>query len=389
MKRICAASGEEFEISEEDLAFYDRVGPTIGTRHFPIPPPTLSPNERLRRRLAFRSEREFHRNTCSLTGKPLLSVYSPDKSVRVCDKSLWLDVDNRELGRDVDFTRPFFDQFRELFAETLKPNIIHAPPMVNSEYTHFCGNLKNSFMCFDSGQAEDLAYSVFTGYSRDSVDSYYLYRGELCYEVVKGEDCYAVLHSTRCQNCNFSAFLYDCIGCSHCIGCVNLRHKEYYVFNKPVDRVTFERVWKELCSGSFRTWSRFREEFDSHRLQYPHRAVRNIQAEGCIGDDLTNCEEVYDSFNCYETRKLRFCHDIYLNVEDTYDFASWGEGAYRCYEMTGSGGLEGKVGMSGCLFSSYIFYGGYNVLYSLSCLEKCQNLFGCADLRRQEYCVLN
>lgn len=60
-----------------------------------------------------------------------------------------------------------------------------------------------------------------------------------------------------------------------------------------------------------------------------------------------------------------------------------------CYELSASGGMLGKTEIGNCAFSSFIFYGGYNVFYSINCHDMCKDCFGCADLRGKQYCILN
>ena len=389
VQRLCAVSGSAFEITAADEEFYRRAGPVFGGTSFPLPPPALSPPERLRRRLAFRQERHLYRTTCAHSGRPLVSVFSPDKKLRVVDKDLFTSLDNRLAGRDFDFSRPFFDQFEELYRSTYKPNVTQSGEVENCEYGHFVGWMKNGYLVFDSGQSEDSAYAVFMGYCKDCVDCYLIANSELCYEVVKGEQCYNVLFGTRVSNCNFSAFLDDCIGCSHCLGCVNLHNKEYRIFNQPVSKAVFEKTWAKVFSGSWRALAQFRREYERFRLTQPRRALYHLNAGRSTGDDLTDCDNVLDSFNGLEARNSRFLYDCYFGTENCYDVNSWGEGMEWCCELSGCGGLKGKTGMTGCLFGSCLYYGGHNLLYCISCLDKSQDLFGCCDLVKQRYCILN
>ena len=69
LTRICSVSGKQFTITDEDLAFYEKVSPTFGGQKYLISPPTLSPEERMRRRLAHRNERKFYRSKCAVTGE--------------------------------------------------------------------------------------------------------------------------------------------------------------------------------------------------------------------------------------------------------------------------------------------------------------------------------
>lgn len=76
--KICPVSGKEFSITQGDLDFYNKISPTFAGKKFQIPTPTLCPEERQRRRLAFRNERNFYRRTCDASGKQIISMYHPD-----------------------------------------------------------------------------------------------------------------------------------------------------------------------------------------------------------------------------------------------------------------------------------------------------------------------
>ncbi len=105
---------------------------------------------------------------------------------------------------------------------------------MNSDYSHFCGWLKNCYLVFDTGKSEDCLYGLFVAYCKNCVDCAYLSECELCYESVKSEHCYNLLFSAYCNSCSFSAYLHDCIGCSNCLCSSNLRNKQYYFENQFV-----------------------------------------------------------------------------------------------------------------------------------------------------------
>ena len=80
--RTCKMSGEPFAVFQSDLDFYEKISPVIGGKKFSLPIPTLSPEERWRRRLLFKNERALFKNTCALTGKPIISIHSPDSGFK-------------------------------------------------------------------------------------------------------------------------------------------------------------------------------------------------------------------------------------------------------------------------------------------------------------------
>ena len=53
---ICRKSGQEFSFGEDDLLFLERVSPTINGKLYLVPPPTLAPDLRAMRRMAWNLE---------------------------------------------------------------------------------------------------------------------------------------------------------------------------------------------------------------------------------------------------------------------------------------------------------------------------------------------
>ena len=74
MRHVCANGwcGQAFEVTEEDLAFYDAVSPVIGGRKIPLPPPTKCPSCRYQQRLTWLNERNLYRRKCQATGKDIV-----------------------------------------------------------------------------------------------------------------------------------------------------------------------------------------------------------------------------------------------------------------------------------------------------------------------------
>ena len=53
----CRLSGCEFFVTDKDLEFYDKISPVFAGKKYVLPSPTLCPDERIRRRLAWRNDR--------------------------------------------------------------------------------------------------------------------------------------------------------------------------------------------------------------------------------------------------------------------------------------------------------------------------------------------
>ena len=197
-----------------------------------------------------------------------------------------------------------------------------------------------------------------------------------------------MLYATQAKNCSFSAFLYNCIGCQRCIGCSNLRNKDLHIFNRAVSEAEYTRVWSELLSGRYSAVTQMAVQFAELLRATPRKANSNVNCFDSNGDYLTDCQSVHDSYNCSNAKDCRFIYDAH-HLNDCYDIGTFGQNMEFCYELTGSGGMMGKTGISNCYFCSYAFYGGHNLFYSINCHNNSKDLFGCCDVRAKQYCILN
>jgi hypothetical protein len=239
--KTCKVSGQEFPIYQSDIAFYDKFSPVIDGKKYSIPTPSLCPEERQRRRLAFRNDRKLYRRNCDATGKQIISIYSPDKTYTVYEQQARRS-DSRDplgFGKEVDFTRSFFEQFDELMHEV--PHLSLVTKMnENSEYVNACGNSKNCYLIFDSDFCEDCMYSSIIKHSKNTVDGLHVYYCENTYNCI---NCTESFHLISCQECDRSKFLVNCSKCSnceYCTRCSNLVHKKYCIDNIQYTKEEYE-----------------------------------------------------------------------------------------------------------------------------------------------------
>jgi len=119
MQKTCANSWchAAFAVTSDDLAFYDKVSPVFGGKKESIPPPTLCPECRQQRRLAFRNMRHLYRNTCRLSGVPVITNVSPDKPFPVYVREVWLGDgwDAQAYATPIDANTPFLKQIGRLY----------------------------------------------------------------------------------------------------------------------------------------------------------------------------------------------------------------------------------------------------------------------------------
>ena len=126
--KVCQNCKKDFVIEANDFAFYEKLK---------VPAPTFCFPCRIQRRMAFRNERTLYRRACNAPGheEQMISVFAPDNPQRVYDHAAWWGDtwDGTTYGRDVDFSRPFFEQIKELWREVPDIALLNINP-VNSEY---------------------------------------------------------------------------------------------------------------------------------------------------------------------------------------------------------------------------------------------------------------
>ena len=386
MDKACKASGKVFTIDVGDMRMLEKLSPRLFGVDYPLPLPTLSPEERKRRRLASRNERRLYRRKCDLTGAAILSSYSPDKPFKVYERDAWWSDRWSPLayGRPFDFNRTFFEQLMELQREVPRMSLVTTPDAekYNCTYVNFAGGNRNCYLIFDSDMNEDSYYSNVLKHSRNCMDCSYAEQCDHCYQCIDCTGCYEMRFTQDCVNCANGMFLDNCIGCNDCFFCCNLKNKRYWIRNEQRSKEDYERI---MASPELRTHSglkRLRIEFDSFTRSFPKKYTHRIQAENCIGDYLNGAKNCWHCFNIGDGEDLRYCDALY-GAKDCMDVSSFGEHIEHIYE-------SGTIGINDCYlwFCFASVQNCANLLYCLEC-RQCQNCFGCISLKRNSYCVLN
>lgn len=251
MDRICVQCSAGFEITDDDLAFLDKVSPTFNGKKELVPPPTLCPQCRLQRRLAFRNQIYVYTRPSSSSGQSIFSMFPEGTPFPVIDRNEWFSdkTDGTGSGRIFSFDQPFFEQLVALRSVT-PLFALSVGPTQNSDYCNNAADLKNCYMVFNTDVAEDCMYCEMSNSSRDCLDSSMIIRCELCYDCTWCFGCYNLQSSIVCNDCSDSLFLRKCRACKHCFGCINLAHQEYCVFNEQKTKEEYEEWMKNFNGAS-------------------------------------------------------------------------------------------------------------------------------------------
>lgn len=380
LTKNCKKCGAYFEITDSDLAFYEKVSPKFNNKTYLISPPSLCPQCREQRRWAFRNQNKLYKRTCDFSGQPMISLYSTDKPYKVYKEEIWWSDkwDPLEYGRDFDFSRPFFEQFSELLHAVPHRGMHQDGTNENCDYITFGMNNKNCYYSFACFNCENTYYSTLCRKLRDSCDSFSTLDSELLYECADCKECYNCNFCRDCINCTDCSFLDDCRDCTNCIACKNLRKKQYHIYNKPVSKDEFENFKKNLKND----FADEQSKFDQWKLQLPFIATHIVYSENCSGDYIEhgrNCIACFDIPQGAEDCK--YCHWSGAGAKNLMDCSMAGLNSEILYEMTATAFAHTCAFTNFCRNCSNVYY--------CDCISSCNFCFGCTGLNHKEYCVLN
>jgi len=295
----CRISGEEFFVTDKDLEFYDKVSPVFAGKKHSIPSPTLSPEQREKRRLSWRNERKLYKRKCDKSNKEIISLYSSEKQFPVYEQKIWWNDDWSPVsyGIDFDFSKTFFSQFSELMKRVPLPATL-GRNLENSDYSLHSADLKNCYLIVSTISGEDLLYGYQGNGSKNCIDFYQANNSEYCYQIVDVHRSYQCSFSQDLDDCQNCLFCYDCKSCTHCLFCFNLRGKNYCINNTQYTPEEYTQEKKKISIQNH--LNLLQERFHIMLLKVSHRYIHGTKNENCIGDYLNSCSDCFSSFNYAE-----------------------------------------------------------------------------------------
>ena len=374
--RQCQNCKKDFVIEIEDFNFYEKIK---------VPAPTWCPDCRQQRRYAWRNERTLYRRNCDLCKKNIVTIYSLNKSYKVyCLKCWWGDGwDPASYGRDFDFSRTFFEQYKELQLEVPRMALL-SKNSVNSDYTNHSGDDKNTYLSFCAFYCEDVLYSTWIFKSRNCMESSYIYdNGERLYEMIDSRKVYQCQYSILLENCVNCYYCYDLHNCNDCFLSSNLRSKNYVFKNVQYSREEYFEQIKQYNLSSYKIRQRLNKEFLDLYNKAIHRYVvseRNINSTGSVFYNSKNSKNVFDA-EILEDSKNIYASLMVKNSMDLYHVGGQPSNTELSYDCHGC-----KV-LYNCYFC-HLCYENRDVFYSDSC-QNSSNLFGCISIKKGEYMILN
>ena len=221
---------------------------------------------------------------------------------------------------------------------------------------------------------------------KDVVDCYYIQDSELCYGSIGGNKLYNCHFTIDCGNSHDVHFSRNCYDCSNCFGCVNLSKKNYCIWNKQYTKEEYKKKIAEMNLSSWKIFESILQEFKNFSLQFPRRFyIGNSKNKNVTGDYIYDSKSAHDIYMAIGVENSRYVSLInQKTVRDCYDYTGWGCNSEMLYECA----LVGE-GASNVKFSNECWPNAMNVEYSMYAIGGCKDCFGCVNLKKKQYCILN
>lgn len=382
--RTCRITGTPFPIYQSDHEFYEKVSPIVWWKKYLIPRPTLCPEERERRRMSRRNERNLYHNSCEVTWDKIISNHATHRTHKIVHPDVWKSdtFDPLVYWKDVDFSKSIMEQIHNV-QKNVPALSLSVEWNENADYINNSWRNKNCYLIFYSDYNKDCCYTDYTFHSENCIDCYYVQYWQQCYNCI---GCSRIHTCFSCQDscdCSSSYYLSSCKNCKNCIGCVWLTNKEYCIFNKQKTKEQFEtflNTYKQLIHTE-----KFKEKVDWFFQTFPRRWSNIQTSEKCFWDNIEFSKKIHFWHNCEHSNSSAYLSDCQY-CSDSYDITGWGweelwwKLLYE-WETVWSGAYK-------CCFNSDVYDQCENMLYSRYCMWS-KNCFWCVSLRFKEYCIFN
>jgi hypothetical protein len=208
---------------------------------------------------------------------------------------------------------------------------------------------------------------------------------ELCYDSIGFINNYRTFFSDECDACVDVWFSRNCYSCTNCVGCVNLRGASNCIFNVKYSKEDYEKKFKELGLHSWKNQKNFRQKAQKFWFDKPYREYNgNTLNLNVTGEHIYRSKNSKECYIANWVENSKWCQLITVaSTKDSMDYSGWGNNAELIYESASIG-----AGASNVKFSAYCFPDSVDLQYCLWTINGKYN-FGCANLKRKSYSILN
>ena len=373
--RVCGACATEFTLE---------IGDVEHLKMLRVPPPTLCPSCRNRRRLSYANYSNIYKRKCDAPGHDhiMIAIIPPIMPWVAYDyEAYYGDAwDPFSYGISASASEPFFGEFYKVLKNIPHSGIRRGADSPNSDFSFYGKHMKDCYYVFGGRRSEDIMFGSSIYDSKHAVDAYFLRNVEISYENISTSECYKCFYAYFSSNSIDCEFIYDCRNCQNCFGCTNLRNKNYCWFNEQLSKSEYEKRRASVYLGDRVENKKQKELFWNFVRENPIRAVRVFQSVNVSGNDIKESNNCYDVFQTENSDNVRHAYFAIMNMKDSMD-VNYGGHAERLYETQ-------NVATSANVKFSFGVKESNNCEFMMA-TTNCSNCFGCVGINYASYCIFN
>lgn len=374
--KICQNCKGNFVTEPDDFSFYEKMQ---------VPAPTWCPKCRMMRRTSFRSVRSLYKRNCDLCNKSIVTMYHSDDPAPVYCNTCWQGDawDPISYGMDIDWSRPFLEQWHELLGKVPRFALWQVPPLENCEYTNYSISNKNCYLSYSVTGCEDVRYCENIDQSKNSLDNLWVNGLENCYENVDSLKNYNSKFIIQSRDCIDSWFLFDCVNCQSCFMSSNLRNQQFVFRGKQLTKDAYQKAVFNEKTGSFQSLENLKKEFYGLiENKAFHKYADIVNSPLATGNHIQSSKNIKNSFGVSGSENMKNSMRVLKNSRDSQDIygLAGGELIYDCVAVS--------YDTNNCAFGFLCNTSMSNARYIALCLSS-DNIFGCVGLKKKDYCILN
>ncbi len=381
--RTCRISGKEFIISDQEIALLEKLSPIIWWERFLIPLPTISPEERRRRKLQFKNYFTLFKRKDE-NWKMMISMFPEDTDRTIYSQPFWWgDTWNSlDYALDFDSSQTITNHIYSVIKNTPLPTLDNAYKYLeNCEYINGNGFSKNCYFIFNGNHNENCLYGWSLFDSANILDSSYIRFSQNCSRSLHLWKCFNVHSSWNVSESRDSEYIFSCDWCRYILGCIWLKNQEYKVLNSPCTETEYQETLRKIRSDSV-----FRKSFEL-QVRELIKSVWIIQSvttgsTNAEGDFCYDSKDVINSYNVGDSTNICHTYNSFW-VTDTIGLDQWWENTNLTYESLDIGLNASNIYCSISCWNTAL----YN-FYCTKC-NGCSYVFWCSGLRNKSYCIFN
>ncbi len=310
-------------------------------------------------------------------------MYSPDATFPVyCNACFYSDKwDAGSYEMEIDWSRPFMEQWFELWNKTPKFAQIVFGNVKNSDFSNSIINSTGCYLSYSVTESEDILYSENIDKSTSMIDCYMSIEGcDSCY-YSQGRANYNCKYTSQCANSIDCNFCFDCRNCQDCFMSYNLRNKKYVFRGMQLTKEDYKiAIEKEKLPSRESQQGLYKEWKNMIVNDAVHQYGRIVNGSNVTGNFIRSAKELKSCFNIYNSENIAYGARV-LNAKDSYDVYDFADGELVYETVACSFGSNRNI-------ASINSVGCRSLYYSTHCNDS-SDMFGCHSMRKKSNCILN